>query len=161
MSYRQSSYLQTMIRRYTVNKRVPLLMTLCLAISAGCSHPPTGPPPVIPKGSSESVPGFVNRVWRVASSTTVPPGTLYAFLSDGTLLVTSSTTKAALGMWTFKNNLLTVVEDGRPQPGEIVRLDDKNFQIRLKTTGEPVEIAFLAAAEPLTQENRVSGLGQL
>jgi len=140
-----------------VNKLAQLSTLLFLALAASCSRQTNAPPPIVAKGPTESVPSFVNRVWRVASSTTAEPapGTLYAFLSDGTLLVTSSTTKASLGMWTYKNNVLTVVEEGHPQPGEVLKLDNQGLSIRLKTQGEPVEITFLRAEEPMTPASPV------
>ena len=33
--------------------------------------------------------GFVNRVWKVSESSAVAPGTLYAFLSEGTIVIAS------------------------------------------------------------------------
>lgn len=40
---------------------------------------------------------FVNTVWRVSDLSSVAPGTLYVFLSEGSLVITSPNTKPALG----------------------------------------------------------------
>ncbi len=47
-----------------------------------------------PNPVTGSTPGFIDKVWRVSESSAVAPGTLYLFLSEGTLLITSATQQA-------------------------------------------------------------------
>src|SRR4051794_26138264 len=61
---------------------------------------------------SKAAAGFVNRVWKVSKSSSVSPGTLYVFLSDGTLVITSRQSKPALGSWSTKDGGLIMVEEG-------------------------------------------------
>lgn len=130
-------------------------MCVLLVLAAGCSKPPAGPPPILPKGPVEEVPSFVNRVWRVTSSPTVSPGSLYAFLSDGTLVVTSPSTKAVLGMWTYKGNILLLIHSGVPLYADIVKLDAMELQIKTKAPANPIEISFRLAEEPMPNDKPV------
>ncbi len=93
-------------------------------------------------------PGFVNRVWSVASSSSVAPGTLYVFLSEGTLLVASPHGKPALGTWKYEGGALTMVEEGRPYRTDILKLSAEEFRIRSNNPGEPVEIGLVPAVAP-------------
>jgi hypothetical protein len=137
-------------------KTIRSAMCLLLVLVSGCSKPPAGPAPVQPNGPVEVVPSFVNRVWRVTAATNIPPGSLYAFLSDGTLVVTSPTTKAALGMWTFKNNVLTLVQEGVPLAADIVKLDSMELQIKMRPPAEPFEVAFRLAEDPMPEKQETA-----
>jgi hypothetical protein len=88
---------------------------------------------------------FVNRVWRVESSSSVARGTIYVFLSEGTLLVTSSNNKPLLGTWKYDNGDFTMVEEGIPYRVEVLHLSRKQFKIRSHNPGEPVEITLVPA----------------
>jgi hypothetical protein len=90
---------------------------------------------------------FVNKVWRVESSSSVAPGTIYVFLSEGTLLITSSNSKPLLGTWTSANGELTMVEEGIPYRVEVLHLSPGQFKIRSHNPGEPVEITLVPAEE--------------
>ena len=83
-----------------------------LVLLAACSREPgTGAAAYAPTALPASVkPAFINKVWEVSLSTGVAPGMLYAFLSDGTLVITSPNSKAAFGAWTYKNGKLTMIE---------------------------------------------------
>ena len=92
-----------------------VLRGIALALSAGflfCACSGGVSPAERPKEAA--VPGFVNRVWRVSESSGVAPGTLYVFLSEGTLLVTSPQSKPALGSWRTEAGVLTMVEEFIP-----------------------------------------------
>ena len=58
--------------------------------ASNAAHAPTTP-------ESSVKPGFTNKVWEVSLSIGVAPGMLYAFLSDGTLVITSPNSKPAFG----------------------------------------------------------------
>ncbi len=89
--------------------------------------------------------GFANRVWRVRGSSGVAPGTLYVFLSEGTLVVTSPNDKPMLGTWKYENEALTMVEEGIPYRVDILDLRGDEFRIRSYNPGEPVDITLVPA----------------
>ncbi len=87
--------------------------------------------------------GFVNKVWQVSSSSGVAAGTLYVFLSEGTLLITSPNTKPTLGTWKYEGGALTMVEEGLSYKAEILRLSAGEFKIRSNNPGQPVETTLI------------------
>jgi hypothetical protein len=102
-----------------------------------------------PATTVPSIPGgFVNKVWRVSQSSAVARGTLYVFLEEGTLVVASRTGKPALGAWTLKEGVLTMVEDSSPYRTDILSLTEAEFRIRSNNPGKPVEITLVPAANP-------------
>ena len=56
--------------------------------------------------TADSAGSFVNTVWRVSESSSVAPGTLYVFLSEGTLVITSPNSKPALGRWKYEGSIV-------------------------------------------------------
>lgn len=116
-----------MVRQLASNT-LALVLTTVLLLS-GCSR---GDAPreqaANPEGSSPTA--FVNRVWRVESSSSVAPGTIYVFLSEGTLLITSSNSKPLLGTWKYENGELTMVEEGIPYRIEVLHQSPDQFKIR-------------------------------
>ena len=88
---------------------------------------------------------FVNRVWRVGTSSSVAPGTLYVFLAEGTLVITSPNGKPALGTWKYESGALTMVEEGIPYKVDVLQLSKDEFKIRSHNPGKPVEITLVSA----------------
>ena len=122
------------------NCRNTLCVFTALLFLSGCTKPAV----TSEAGSKEpSKPGasFVNKVWRVTKSSTAQD-TLYVFLSDGTLVITSPHGKPAIGSWTHTDNALTMIEDGIPYKADILKLEEREFGIRIHNPGEPVEITF-------------------
>lgn len=118
-----------------------------LLLAAACSREPE-PPPVaaVPATPPVSVkPGFVNKVWEVSVSTGVAPGTLYAFLSDGTLVITSPNTKAAFGAWTYNNGALTMTEESQEYKVNILNLSHEELRLKSNNPGGSVEILLVPA----------------
>jgi len=91
---------------------------------------------------------FVNKVWRVSESSSVALGSLYVFLSEGTLVITSPNSKPALGTWKYEGGALTMVEEGIPHKVDILNLSEDKFRIRSNNPGEPVEITLVPAGVP-------------
>ena len=89
--------------------------------------------------------GFVNKVWRVSESSAVAPGTLYVFLSEGTLIITSEHSTPALGRWTQEGGALTMVEESIAYRVDILNLTDDEFRIRSHNPGGSVEIRLVPA----------------
>lgn len=115
-------------------------------LAAACAGPPA---PVTNRSDSSSASpiGFVNKVWQVRASTGGEPGALYVFLSDGTLVMTSTNTKPTLGTWTYENGAFTMVEEGIPYKVDVVELTPDTFKIRSHNPGQPVDITFGLADE--------------
>lgn len=98
--------------------------------------------------TADAAVGFVNRVWEVSQSSSVVPETLYVFLSDGTLVVTSPHGKPALGRWKDEGGILTMVEEGIPYQVDVLNLSRDQFKIRSHNPGKPAEITFVPAERP-------------
>jgi hypothetical protein len=96
-------------------------------------------------GEPASDPTFVNKVWEVSESSAVAKGTLYVFLSEGTLVVASNTGTPSLGQWKQQNGQLTMIEESIPYPTDILELTPTHFKIRSHNPGEPVIIEFSVA----------------
>ncbi|GGK00836.1 hypothetical protein [Pseudomonas matsuisoli] len=88
---------------------------------------------------------YVDRVWQVKASSAVQPGTLYTFLSEGTLVIASKGNKPALGRWQQDANGLTMIEDGQPYRIEILELEPALWRIRSHNPGAPVDITLVPA----------------
>jgi hypothetical protein len=88
-------------------------------------------------------PRFANRVWKVRRSTSVAPGTLYTFLSEGTLIIASPNNKPSLGSWLNKGDDLVLMDEGQSYRAEVLKLSAAEFRIKMFNPGEPVEITFV------------------
>jgi hypothetical protein len=126
------------------------------ALLANCSEPSAAPAPTdsatpaspaAPAQPAEPAAGsrFVNRVWSVESSTAVAPGTLYVFLSEGTLVIASPNAKPMLGSWKKSGDGLVLVEESISYPTDILKLDGSSFVIRSHNPGTPVDISLVPA----------------
>lgn len=108
------------------------------------------PVPANTPAKAVSPSAFVDRVWKVESSSAVEPGTLYAFLSDGTLVIDAPNGTPTHGRWSFENGALTMIEEGIPYPVDILALDDGRMRLRSHNPGEPVDLTLVPApSEPL------------
>ena len=125
-----------MSRRLIVAAAMVALVSACARQEAPRDEAPATPEPA---------PSFVNRVWQVDSSTSVARGTLYVFLSEGTLIVTSANGTPMVGAWALRNDSLTMVEEGIAYPTDILHLDAQHFRIRSHNPGEPVHITLVPA----------------
>ena len=95
--------------------------------------------------AAEGPPAFANRVWKVAKSSAGDPGTLYVFLGDGTLLITSAHGTPSLGRWEKRGDGLTVAEEGIRYPTDVLTLTPDTFSIRMHSPGEPVTLLLVPA----------------
>jgi hypothetical protein len=97
-------------------------------------------------GNAESAgASFIDKVWRVSESSAVAIGTLYVFLSDGTLVITSEHSKPALGRWKHAGAGLIMVEESIEYKVDILRLTAGQFHIRSHNPGGAVEIRLVPA----------------
>lgn len=112
-------------------------LVLALLLIAGCK-----PEPIAQADTDIS---FVNQVWRVSESSAVTPGTLYTFLSEGTLVIASPNARPLLGNWHYENGALTMVEESIPYAVDILEMKADRLQLRSNNPGEPVLITLMAA----------------
>jgi hypothetical protein len=113
-----------------------------LAALAGCS----GDTSSADRGAETAPVSFEDKVWRVSESPAVAPGTLYVFLSEGTLVITSPHSKPALGNWKSDGAGLTMIEGSIPYKVDILELTAGRFRIRSNNPGGSVEITLVPAA---------------
>ena len=127
-------------------RSLAFVMTIVLILS-GCSEQ-SAPTEKRPQVTAEAAAGFVNIVWVVSQSSSVAPGTLYVFLSDGTLVIASPHGKPALGTWKDAGGILTMVEEGTPYQVDVLSLSRDRFTIRSYNPGKPAEITLIPAEKP-------------
>ena len=126
---------------------------LLLLALPGCSRP--APAPGADAGTSSAPAGrpagpitFVNRVWTVTESPQVALGDIRVFLSDSTLVMASRHGTPALGRWSVAGGQLSITEEGRTYPVDVLELSEDVFRIRIRGPGEPVYIQFGPAPQP-------------
>jgi hypothetical protein len=107
----------------------------------------TPAPSVSTRASTDAGARFVDKVWRVESSTAVAPGTLYTFRSDGTLIISAAQQPSGYGHWTYRQGALVMIEEGIAYPTDILALDDDRFSIRSHNPGKPVDIVLVRATD--------------
>jgi len=128
-------------------KKEFLVVAALLAIAA-CSKTEAPAPAADATPEIAAVqPSFINKVWSVAESAQVELGSQRIFLSDGTLVMTSANSTPAFGSWTYDGKRLTITEEGREYPTDILALSESEFRIRMHSPGEPVEIRFEPAKQ--------------
>lgn len=123
---------------------------LAVTAMSAASQPPSSAaqppnPPSLPPVLEASPDTIVNRVWVVVSSPSVAPGTLYTFLGEGTLVVASTTGTPSIGRWRLERGQLTIVEEGREYPVDLLELSASRFRMRVRNPGTPTEITLAPA----------------
>jgi hypothetical protein len=127
------------------------------ALFAGCtpsqdttqpSTPVNAPAPPIAATDLAAGP-LVNTVWRVTSANRAP-GTLFVFLSNGTLMMTSCVEVYRLATWRAETpDRLTIVEDIAVQyTADIQAISRNNLSLRLNLRSEQVDLTLEAAKGP-------------
>jgi hypothetical protein len=133
-----------------MNKPLPLVAALLL-----CACAPTAPTTATTGAAAPAAAAstakpdcapaapFADRVWRVRESTAVAPGTLYIFLSDGTLVVAADKQSPSFWRWTYRDGALTLIEESVAYPTDILSLNDKELTLRSHNPGEDVLITLV------------------
>ena len=117
------------------------------------SAPTSAPAPdasvSVPAGAAATTgaPSFAGKVWRVQASSAGEPGSTYAFLADGTLVIDSPHGTPMQGQWRYDDGKLVMIEEGISYPTDIVKLEATTFQIRSHNPGGVVDIALVAAPD--------------
>lgn len=109
---------------------------------------PAAPAPApAPAAEAATAPAFAGKVWRMQSSSAGEPGSTYAFLTDGTLVVDSPNGTPMQGSWRYDDGKLVLVEEGIAYATDIVKLDATMFQIRSHNPGGVVDITLVPAPD--------------
>lgn len=116
-------------------------------VAAAPAVPVTTTAPAAPPPAEVRAAQFTDLVWQVQSSSAVAPGTVYAFLDDGTLVIEAPQSTPSYGRWQLENGALTLVEEGRPYPTDILELSETTMHLRSHNPGEPVELRLVAVPE--------------
>ncbi|WP_140726084.1 MULTISPECIES: hypothetical protein [Gammaproteobacteria] len=120
---------------------------------APAAKPESAPPPA----AADAIrPRLVDRVWRAKDdASTVEPGTTYAFLGDGTLVIESPHGTPMTGQWRLEDGRLTMVEEGVPYDTEIVELDAATLHLRSHNPAGTLDIPLVLAPDaPLPAPRR-------
>jgi hypothetical protein len=125
---------------------IAFIVASALALNS-CSREGAPPEHVVDRAQGASI-SFVNRVWQVERSSGVARGTLYVFLSEGTLLITSPNSKPALGKWKYEDGRLIMIEEGIPYVTDILNQSATEFKIRSHNPGQAVETTLIPAESP-------------
>lgn len=147
-----------------------LLLAAALALPA-CDAPepaaPVSPPPepgAVASGGKPSTDAAIDaaavdndaaappaalagQVWRVQESTAVEPGTTYAFLEGGTLVIDAPQGTPLYGQWEHRDGALNLTEEGVSYRTEVVEASDRRLHLRSHNPGEPVEIVLVPAPD--------------
>lgn len=114
---------------------------------APASTAPTPTSPATPAPATTHEPAFANKVWRVQSSSAGEPGSTYAFLANGTLVIDSPHGTPLYGKWNYDEGKLVMTEEGMAYPTDILKLDDTTFQIRSHNPGGSVDLMLVPAPD--------------
>jgi hypothetical protein len=120
-----------------------------------CTQPPEpaagDPPPTATTAEAEEPAEFINRVWSVAErSDGSDPGSLYVFLSDGTLVIASPNATPSFGAWRAEGDGLVMVEEGIEYNVDILGIARDEFRIRSHNPGGTLDIRFVPASDRAT-----------
>jgi hypothetical protein len=153
----QSAISDVLEVRVRVTGSVVCAAMLVATVLTGCTRSQDATPrstprdaPVTPVTATNLVAGpLANTVWRVTSGNRAP-GTLFIFLSNGTLMITSCVEVYRLARWRAETmDRLTIVEDVTVQyTADIQALSEDRLSLRLNLRSEQVDLTLEAAQAP-------------
>jgi hypothetical protein len=153
----QSAISDVLEVRVRVTGSVVCAAMLVATVLTGCTRSQDATPrstprdaPVTPVTATNLVAGpLANTVWRVTSGNRAP-GTLFIFLSNGTLMMTSCVEIYRLARWRAETmDRLTIVEDVTVQyTADIQALSEDRLSLRLNLRSEQVDLTLEAAQAP-------------
>jgi hypothetical protein len=93
---------------------------------------------------------LTGKVWLVAEPPGRAPGSLYVFVSDGTLLMTSCVETYRLARWRAEaDGRLVVTEDPATRyEVRVLEAGERELRLRLQLVNETVDLRLRAAAAP-------------
>ena len=126
-----------------IRDRVALLIvTAATAMSCTATPPPAQAPP-----PQQLV--LLNKVWRVTAPTGKPLGSMYLFLPDGTLLMTSCVETYRLAKWSANaDGTLTITEDAATTYRATYQAADRTAKLTFALKNEPMSVDLRVAETP-------------
>lgn len=99
---------------------------------------------------------FTGKVWKViASSDGSTPGSTYAFLHDGTLVISGRPGDPdGYGKWTLDGGKLTIEEEGIRYPTDILSSDADHLQLRSHNPGGTLDLSLVRVPDAPLPEAR-------
>ena len=141
--------------RRNLRGRRPRLMAAAFALAAGVLPAACGrldlPSVAIPGSGNKGMAAMVeNRVW-LKSDADAAPGAFRAFLSDGTLVMTSCGEAYMLAPWRWVDGATLVwEEDGRVIRGEVAEVGNSSMVLLVDPDGENRAVRFREARAPVS-----------
>jgi hypothetical protein len=127
----------------------PITLLAALLALAGCAR--VGAPQVAWPGSGNAGTArlFEDRVW-IGEDPDAPPGTLRAFLSDGTLVMTSCVETYRLAPWRWvEGSTLVWEEDGAVLRAEVAVVSRSELVLVIELPDGPAARSYRAAQSPV------------
>ena len=119
-----------------------LIVTAVTAMSCTAKPPPAPAPP-----PQQLV--LLNKVWRVTAPTGKPLGSMYLFLPDGTLLMTSCVETYRLAKWsTNADGTLTITEDAATTYRATYQAADRTAKLTFALKNESMSVDLRVAETP-------------
>ena len=116
---------------------------LIAAVATSC----TPPPPPAPLSSQQVV--LLNKVWRVTAPAGKPLGSMYVFLPDGTLLMTSCVETYRLAKWSANaDGTLTITEDAATTYRATYQAADRTAKLTFALKNEQMAVDLRVAETP-------------
>ena len=114
------------------------------AIALSCTSAPP-PPPVTPPQQVV----LLNKAWRVTAPAGKPLGSMYLFLPDGTLLMTSCVETYRLAKWsTNSDGTLTITEDAATTYRATYQASDRIAKLTFALKNEQMSVDLRVADTP-------------
>lgn len=144
--------------------RIALPALLFLLMLAACSRPAeeppaSSPPPVAtapapapqPEPASDTRRQLLSHIWELTSPAGRPPRSIYVFLPDGSLLITSCVETYRIASWKLDaGKQIEISEDAQTRyMAAITELTDSTLKLKLNLISEEIELGF-RKAEPQT-----------
>ena len=125
-----------------IRDRVALLIvTAATAMSCTATPPPAQAPP------QQLV--LLNKVWRVTAPTGKPIGSMYLFLPDGTLLMTSCVETYRLAKWSANaDGTLTITEDAATTYRATYQAADRTAKLTFALKNDQMSVDLRVAETP-------------
>lgn len=138
-----------------VNARIVLLIGMASTTACGSDVAPrqdakVATPTLQVDAQDANRPGWTNKVWKVTAPPDRAPGSVYLFLNNGTVVMTSCVETYRLATWTSEGTgRVTIEEDPQVRvPADIREVDERHLAIRLHLKSEVVELALETASVP-------------
>ena len=133
-----------------MNGRRFSLLIVVAAIACACSSPPPSLPQVAPPAPPEPRHArLLDKVWRVTAPAGKPLGSMYIFMSDGTLLMTSCVETYRLAKWRADpDGKLTVSEDPATTYRVSLEFHGSDVKLRFELKNEVVDLWVRVADTP-------------